>query len=248
MPTILAVDSGNSHIKWGIHSANHWLFKSELCNTGIDNLDKEWCELKPLDFIVASSVSHPSIKSRLNQLLNKTGSDPYWVVPKAYQCGVTNNYINTSRLGSDRWASMIAAWNFFHYPCLVVNVGTAMTIDAISENGVFIGGYIFPGPYLLKQSLVENTQIGLIETADYQDFPQSTSDAIQSGIITALIAFIEKIQQLFLKHQGYSVNKCILTGGGAHIIKPYLQVPCIEVDNLVLEGLTIIANDLLQSD
>jgi len=246
MSSILAIDLGNSHLKWGVFSDNQWTFKSKVPNYEICYLETKLSKIDPVGTVVVSSVADRSTKNFLEQLLSKIGLYPTWIYSKPFQCGVTNHYKIPTQLGSDRWAAIIAAWNMFHYPCIVVNIGTAITVDAISENGNFIGGYIFPGPYILKQSLLENTQIDLIEDNDYQDFPQSTSSAIHGGIVLALIGLIEKTQQLFKSHLHCSEHKCILTGGGANFLKPYLHVPYVEIENLVLEGLIIIAQDQVQ--
>lgn len=247
MSSILAIDSGNSHLKWGYFADNQWIMKSKVSNHEICYLDSKLSKFDHIGYVVASSVANRSTKVYLEQLLSKMDLYPTWIYSKPFQCGVTNHYKNPSQLGSDRWAAIIAAWNMYHYPCIVVNIGTAITVDAITDKGNYIGGYIFPGPYILKQSLLENTQIELIEDIDYQVFPKSSSSAIHSGIVLAVIGLIEKAQQLFKSHLSYSEHKCILTGGGANFLKPYLQVPYVEFENLVLEGLIIIAQDLVKT-
>jgi len=247
MSSILAIDCGNSYIKWGINSSNIWLSKHIIKNDEVDQLVYQWHDLENLNFIIVSNVSNEYICSRLKNIFNSLGFKPYWITSQTYQCGVVNKY-NPDLLGCDRWAALIAAWNFYHASCLVVTIGTAMTVDVLSENGVFLGGYILPGPYLLKKSLVDYTQIETVEYADFQIFPTFTDSAIHSGIIISLIAFIEKIQQFFFIKEGYSIQHCILSGGGLNVIKPYIEFPFIEIDNIVLEGLLIIANDKFKTN
>src|SRR5690606_38625691 len=111
--------------------------------------------------------------------------------------------------------------------------GTAMTVDVISRDGIFLGGYIVPGPFLQLQSLKMNTRINYVTPVYYELFPTATSSAIHSGIVVALTAMIEKTLELFYKHQGYDVQNCILSGGGADFIQSQIEFPFIEIDNLV---------------
>lgn len=64
----------------------------------------------------------------------------------------------------------------------------------------------------------------------------------------ALTAMIDQSFQLFYKHQGYQVQNCILSGGGAEFIQSHIEFPFVEIDNLVLDGLIVIADDIFQSD
>ena len=124
-----------------------------------------------------------------------------------------------------------------------------MTVDAISRDGLFLGGYIVPGPYLQLEILVANTQLNHdLTTRDSEVFPTTTSSAVHNGVCVALTALIGKAKQLFLKHQGYYPQNCIVSGGGACFIRGHIDFPFIEIDNLVLEGLVFIAHDLLQTE
>jgi type III pantothenate kinase len=249
MTTILAVDVGNSRIKWGICKEYQWLAKKQLAYEEIQALLVHWKEFNNISYVVASSVANQTITKQLDAIFTSFNFKVHWIVSRAYQCGIQNNYKFHTQLGSDRWAAMIAAWNKFHDSCVVVNVGTAMTVDTISCDGVFLGGYIVPGPVLQFSSLTERIQFShASEVAKCETFPTTTSNAIHNGIFVALSALIEKSMQLFYKHQGYHPKNCILSGGGAAFIRAHIEFPVIEIDNLVLDGLIVIAHDLLHSD
>jgi len=249
MTSILAVDVGNSYIKWGISKDHHWLAKEQLAYHEIETLISQWKEYSNINYVVASSVSNQLITKQLNSIFDFFNYKTHWIASRSYQCGIKNNYKCHQKLGSDRWAAMIAAWNKFHDSCVVINVGTAMTVDAISCDGLFLGGYIVPGYFLQLKSLTTNTQINYDTVVSNPEiFPTTTSSAIHNGILVALSAMIEKAIQLFYKHQGYHPQNCILSGGGAGLIRAHIEFPVIEIDNLVLDGLVVIAHDLLQSD
>lgn len=251
MTLILVVDVGNSFVKWGINNGHHWLVKQQVDYIEIETLVKQWKKYANIDYVVASSVSNQLITRQLNAIFTAFNYKTHWIVSRSYQCGIKNNYKFHQQLGSDRWAAMIAAWNKFHNSCVVVNVGTAMTVDVISSEGLFLGGYIVPGPFLQLQSLATSTQIQISVDAVVSNpeiFPTTTSTAMHNGIFIALSAMIEKVIQLFYKHQGYHPQNCVLSGGGARFIRDHIDFPVTEIDNLVLEGLVVIAHDLLQAD
>lgn len=248
MASILAVDVGNSYIKWGVSRDHQWLVKRQVSHLDVQKLFAQWNRLSNIECAVISSVSHRRIRMQITSIIDTFSYKVHWINSRSYQCGVTNNYKSHEQLGTDRWAAMVGAWNNHQDSCLVVNVGTAMTVDAISRDGLFLGGYIVPGPYLQLKTLAANTQLNYdFRACDSEVFPTTTSSAIHNGICVALSAMIEKVKFLFFKHQGYYPRRCILSGGGADAIRDYVDLPIIEIDNLVLEGLVFIAHDLLRS-
>jgi type III pantothenate kinase len=160
--------------------------------------------------------------------------------------GLTNHYAPT--LGADRWAAVVAAWHRYHQAILVVNAGTAITLDAISQNGEFLGGSIMPGLYLMRASLTNNTTLLKVEEGDWQAFPTNTSDAIQSGMLNAVVGAIKLTRKRLEK---YSQNPplLLLSGGDAEIIAKALALQISNLDkkqviitqNLVLQGLALLA-------
>ena len=77
----------------------------------------------------------------------------HFIGAREKQCGVRNGYAKPAQLGSDRWAALIAAWHLVQRKCLVVDSGTATTIDTLSGQGEFVGGLILPGVELMQRSL-----------------------------------------------------------------------------------------------
>ncbi|SET50179.1 type III pantothenate kinase [Nitrosomonas marina] len=240
----LAVDSGNSFLKWAFFKNGRKLALNTVCNRELHQLDTDWRSLRQPDTIIVSHVSGHDIQIQLAQLFKIWNIQPYWIEPLPKQCGVINNYTDPKQLGSDRWAALIASWNKFHESCLVVNVGTAQTIDVLSRDGVFLGGIIVPGPYTLKNSIQFATQINLKnDNYCYQNFPTNTTDAIYSGIIDALVGSIERTMRLFQQYQGYSIKHCLISGGGHAELLPHLEFKYTVIENLVLDGMLLIAQD-----
>lgn len=246
MFSVLAVDSGNSFLKWGYFDNNQWLIQDKVRNQDIERLSDTWRLLKQPDFIIVSHVANNAVFVNLSRLFNIWNTQVQWIIALPRQCGVTNNYEDPCQLGSDRWAALIAAWDKYHESCLVVNIGTAMTVDALSNDGVFLGGIILPSSYTLLNSIQFNTQIDLNNEKKfyYQVFPVRTVNAIYSGVIQSLVGSIERMTRLFSLQQGYAVKNCIISGGGIADILPHIDFNHTVIDNLVLEGLLIIAKDM----
>lgn len=244
MSYLLAIDSGNSYIKWGLHDGNQWTRKGRVFYNNAYLLEKEFVGLPEPTEIVISHVARTITREQLCTLISIWRVNPLWIVAQKSHGDVTNGYSDPTQLGSDRWAALIAAWKIQHHACLVINMGTAMTIDALSESGEFLGGIILPGFYSMHQCLLSDTQLPNVDTGDYQDFPVNTNDAIYSGVIQGLLGAIERMYNLLSSHLNHPVENCILSGGSASALKPLIRFPITVIDNLVLEGLVIIANDL----
>ncbi|MBL8498273.1 type III pantothenate kinase [Nitrosomonas sp. JL21] len=243
--SILTIDSGNSFVKWGFYAGDVWVKKDKVHNSQLESLNDVFLNLPEPNMIVISHVSDEAIRDQLTFLTSCWPVKPDWVLAQSFQCGVTNAYSRPSQLGSDRWAALIAARKFQKENCLVVNVGTAMTVDALSASGHFLGGLILPGFHAMMDGLKAKTQLMSVAKGDYQDFPINTDDAIYSGVIQSLLGAIERMYSSF-SQQNHPVGNCILSGGGAYQLMPFIKLPIVHIENLVLEGLVMIANDLAQ--
>jgi type III pantothenate kinase len=171
---------------------------------------------------------------------SKWSAQVEFVIAREEQCGVRNTYLNPLQLGSDRWAALIAARYRIKGACLVVSCGTATTVDALSEDGEFLGGLILPGVTLMQQSLLHNTAQLKVEAGQLENFPRKTDDAIYSGVIRATIGAIEHQRTVLKNLCSSNTIPCVLSGGAADKIEKLLGIDVERVDNLVLEGLKII--------
>lgn len=244
MSYLLAIDSGNSYVKWGLYANHQWLKKDKVCYTNIFSLKREFAHLPEPSEIIISHVARDNTRDQLDTLISIWPVKPHWIVSQVFQCHVSNGYLNPAQLGSDRWAALIAAWKIQGHACLVINVGTAMTIDTLSDSGEFLGGIIMPGTHLIRSSLLSGTQLINTEMGNYREFPQNTDDGIRSGVIQCLIGAIERMYNFLSFQLNRPVENCIISGGGVSELEPFIKLPITIIDNLVLEGLVIIADDL----
>jgi type III pantothenate kinase len=241
---VLAVDAGNSRIKWGLHDGEGWLVQDWIATAHAAGIGRRWANLPRPDAVFACNVAGDGVRRAFAAPARRLRLAIRFVASRARQCGVTSSYDRPSQLGADRWAALIGAWHLFHGPCVVVNAGTTMTVDALTGEGVFLGGIIVPGTDLMRVSLARNTA-GLKPLAGrYAYFPACTADAIASGAINALGGAIERMHR-FMREAGLATPLVVVSGGTAGIVAPELNVPVEVVDNLVLEGIVHIAHDSL---
>jgi type III pantothenate kinase len=233
---VLAIDAGNSRIKWGLADADGWVRQSSLSTKDASELGAVVVTLARPERTVISNVAGEAVRANIASALAPIADRPRWVVARAFQCGVRSSYADPAQLGSDRWAALIGAWHLFHRGCAVVNVGTTLTVDALTGEGVFLGGIIVAGPDLMRSALARHTAQLRIEDGAFRYFPDTTADAIMSGAVNALAGSVERMVR-FMSEAGASSPLIVLSGGGAGLIASRLNGAAEVVDNLVLEGL-----------
>ena len=233
--TTLAIDAGNTRIKWGAHDGARWTQRGSLPTAEADRLREALGACASIDHAVVANVAGERVAEAIAQALVGV-AEPRWVVAQAEQCGVRSGYADPAQLGADRWAALIGARHLCSGACVVVNAGTTMTVDALSAEAIFLGGFIVPGFDLMRASLDANTaQLALREGA-FSYFPDNTGDAIASGALNALAGAIERMCR-YVTEVGDSAPAVVLSGGNAALLVPLLKEPPQVVDNLVLEGL-----------
>lgn len=246
---MLLFDVGNSRSKWAWVENGAWSRQGVLDNrdeTAWHELMLSFAALASPGLMLLSNVADEVLDQRLQELSRVWNCPVKKIVAQAVQCGVTNAYEQPAQLGSDRWAALIAAWDQTRQACLVVNCGTATTVDALSDTGKFLGGLILPGMTLMQHSLLQGAARLSREISAtpgrLRDFPINTADAIASGVLLATTGAI-RLQHTLLAER-YSV-RCIVSGGAAAILIPHLGLQLEQVENIVLKGMQLIGQDCL---
>jgi type III pantothenate kinase len=238
----LLIDAGNTRIKWAlVNDAGAWTRSGVLPIGQARELPGLFAASTDIEQIWASNVAGEEVSHHVRCI---GAGQVHFVVAEEMQCGVRNGYSKAAQLGSDRWAALVAAWNLVQGKCLVVNCGTAITIDALSDQGKFLGGLILPGIELMQRSLVgaaEQLKSGQIEPRQgkYVQFPVNTTDAMFSGAIQAGCGAIQRQYALL----GDTGSQVVLSGGAAEVLKEYITLPLRVVDNLILQGLLLISQE-----
>ena len=133
--------------------------------------------------------------------------------------GVTCGYDKPSRLGVDRWLAMVAAYNKHHQAVLVIDAGSAVTLDVVDQNGFHLGGYILPGTSLMVESLRRGTKNVKVDVFDTQSLVpgKNTEDAAVNGILLSLISTIKTLTVSY-------PFQLVLSGGSAPAILKHLNI------------------------
>lgn len=247
---LLLVDVGNTMIKWALADAapgtpGSWRAAGSVANKDADHL-RDVLHDKRISRAILSNVAGKAIRERLEHLLRSVQPAPIaleWFASSAELAGIRNSYRNPAQLGCDRFAAMIGARALFPAQALIVaTCGTATTVDAVTADGLFIGGMILPGLGLMASSLARNTahlpQVAQ-DSLSFNPFALSTNDAIMNGCIAAQTGAIEHAATLLALRAGKVQS--VLSGGAAASIAPHLSVSHQIVDNLVLVGLHAVA-------
>src|SRR5438093_391677 len=139
----LVIDIGNSRVKWGLYGPHGFLTFGAISNSEVGTLAlRDWQTLPKPSRIVGINVAGDPMRMRVETQLSRWRVTPQWLTATSSACGVTNSYAAPSQLGADRWAALVAARKRITSevesppPAVVVNAGTAVTIDAMDKEGV----------------------------------------------------------------------------------------------------------------
>jgi type III pantothenate kinase len=239
---ILAVDAGNTRIKWGTHATGAWHASGACATSDAHALAVHWDALAQPRRIIVSNVAGDTVRAAIAAASSRFGREPQFIVSQAAQCGVRSSYEQPAQLGCDRWAALLGARHLFPGASLVVNAGTALTVDALTDDGLFLGGIIVPGLDLMRRALDAYTAALRWQPGEVRFFPSNTGDAIMSGAVHALAGAIERMAT-FMRESGQDPLRVLLSGGAAERLRALIALETVAVDNLVLEGLITIAQE-----
>lgn len=244
----LLVDLGNSRLKWAQYAAGLWHSDAASLDSekNIESLfDKAWGKIAKPQRVIVCSVSSPERSNALERWIQTRWSvTPHISLPQAEQLGVKNLYRNPQQLGADRWAALIGARGLTASAACVVDAGTAVTVEALSTKGEFLGGAIFPGLQLLRDSLARGTvAIAPAEGNAVDCLARSTADGVAAGTLFGLAGAVERLLDEYRRTLGETMQ-IFLTGGDAPALAAHLRVPVAMVPDLVLKGLARIADSL----
>jgi type III pantothenate kinase len=237
---ILAVDAGNTRVKWALHDGRQFISDGWVAQVDLASLDTQWAALPAPAAIVIANVAGHEVGQKLRAATGRWQTIPRWACSVRSQAGVFNRYDDPSQLGVDRWAALIGARSVSSRACVVVNAGTATTIDALAEQGEFIGGLIVPGFDLMHESLAANTAGLSSARGDFKPFPNMTRDAITTGALQALCGAVERMREAMLS-AGHKDPELIFSGGAGELLARHMGKAVRVVDKLVLTGLVRIA-------
>jgi type III pantothenate kinase len=242
---ILLLDAGNSRFKWARLSQLQPIALGSKAYGGqgraesvIDVLDG----LCPQRLLVASVLDGSFAES----LRCWAGSKPHLKIQFIKTCnaahGVRIAYAEPEHLGVDRFVALVGAHRYVKTASIVIDCGTAVTLDALTSDGEHLGGLILPGLEMMRGSLVRDTsRINLGD--DSPQLPllaQDTAEAVLSGTLRMLVAAIERIAVEMETELAEPVTR-VLCGGDALRLIPWLSDDYQHDPLLVAKGLAVFA-------
>lgn len=250
-PVILAVDVGNTQTVLGVFEGGkldgHWRLSTDAALTADEVrikigglLAAEGLSWDDLDRMIVASVV-PNLTVTYEEVaLRTTGAAPLIVGP-GLKTGMQIRYDNPHEVGADRIANGVAAYRLFGGPVVVVDFGTATTIDVIAEDGAYLGGAIAPGVETSADALF--TRAARLSRVDLEPpdrvIGTNTRMSVQAGLLLGEAAMVDGLVRRVWDELGVR-TRVIATGGLAERMAPLCDT-IDEVDaDLTLKGLGFI--------
>jgi type III pantothenate kinase len=244
---LILADLGNSRVKWGRAEQGRLLPGEAFPTDGAmlaDQLDRRWSILEPPEAVYAANVAGADMAERLADWV-----DARWGVPlrfaraEAECCGVVNGYEDPKQLGVDRWVGLIALKQHYSLPACLVDCGTALTFDVLDAGGRHLGGWIAPGPALMKRALLRETRgIGAVEGGAGEWLGRNTAAGVAGGVLRACAGLVEKSLRETTDKLECRLT-LVLTGGDGEAVGRCLDTPYRFDGDLILKGLLTLAEN-----
>lgn len=222
----LLLDIGNSRIKAVCYSNDLFTTLTEVSAEALKN--------QPWQAVYVASVAAEEKISILQQQLELTKVPWHLLHSEASAFSLINCYQNPERLGVDRWLAMLGATSLFaRTDLLIVDAGTALTLDWVSETQQHLGGWIIPGVTLQQEAVISNTAKVLSRpgVANVLSLGTDTHSCVENGALAAVSGAIRLGWQL------KPAKHLVLTGGDADKLATYLtDLPVYHDPLLIFRG------------
>jgi type III pantothenate kinase len=246
----MAVDVGNTQTVLGLfegeESRGQWRIATEVHRTADELavfvaglLALEGLRLGEISAVIVSSVV-PGLTRSYRNLASGVFGVPFYSVTAGMKTGLDNRYDDPEAVGADRIANAVAAGRHYGFPAVIVDIGTATTVEAVDGEGCYLGGAILTGLYVSLEALVAQT--AKLPSVDLEEEPPrviatNTPDSIRSGFIYGYAGAVDALIRRSRDELGEDNVSVVATGGPAGVIIPY----CREIEefdpDLTLKGL-----------
>ncbi len=261
---LLAIDVGNTETVVGLFTdepattkaasageptglAHHWRLSTVAERTADEHallltqlLDLDGLEIEDSVTGIAVTSSVPEVTASLRQMAGRWFDVPTVVLEPGVKTGMPILYDNPKEVGADRIANAVGAYDLFGGPCIVVDLGTATTFDAISAAGEYLGGAITPGVAVSLDALFAHAaalrRVELVEPRSVVG--KSTVESIQSGALYGFAGQVDGLCRRFTAVLGEAT--VVATGGLAELIAPHAEEIEYVEPWLTLHGLRLV--------
>lgn len=239
------LDIGNTRIKWcsvdrGVYKTGSALKYADLSLSELIQSIQD-VSGRPDKVYVATVAGTKFLQDLRYKLIESFNTDPLIIISKYKEAGIVNGYDEPEKLGVDRWLAIITAYNLEKGCVIVVDAGTALTLDYVDSKGQHHGGLIAPGLTMMRQMLMDKTAQIEFKLDCQRGFTghtveTNTQDAISSGTLRMMASFINAEVERLSRISGYKV-RLYLTGGDGQLLLQLLEGDWVYEADLVLLGM-----------
>ena len=250
---MMAVDVGNTQTVLGLFEGDElrgqWRLTTEAQRTSDELavvfaglLALNGLELGNANAMIVSSVV-PGLTRSYRHLAEDALGVPFYLVGANMETGLKNRYDDPAAVGADRIVNAVAAGHHYGFPAIIVDIGTATTVEAVDGEGSYLGGAILTGLYVALDALIART--AKLPSVDLEEEPPSaiatnTPDSIRSGFVYGYAGAIDALVRRSREELGEEGVIVVATGGPASVIVRH----CREIEefdpDLTLKGLRIL--------
>ncbi len=248
---LLAIDIGNTNLVIGCFDSDQLLFKARIATDRLRTSDQYGVEIKSMletygvrvadiEDCIISSVVPPVFNSVRTGVIKVIGKQPMVVGP-GLKTGLNIHVDVPSQVGSDRIVIAVAALAEYKAPLILLDMGTATTIEVVEPDNTYIGGVIIPGVKISLDALTSRTaQLpGISLDKPRKVIGKNTVDCMRSGMMYGTAAMIDGLVERMEEELGHSAT-LIATGGMAQFIIPLCKREIILEKDLLLKGLNLL--------
>lgn len=237
----LLIDIGNTRLKWAFAVGDELSGADFLVHEGQPASMLDQLPARPVQAVwlthVTGAAHEPAIITALHA---RYGVAPQPARASRQWHGLRNAYHEPERLGVDRWLAMIAAWQDVRgaQPACVIDAGTALTADVVAQDGMHRGGIITAGLRTQQRAVLGATRFATRNAdASYgANLGIDTESCVRQGALLACLGAIDRAATF-----AGSGAHCVITGGDAATLLPYLPAHWRHDPHLVLRGLNALS-------
>jgi len=248
---LLAINIGNTNVSMGIFEETTLISPHKASAADINEVFERIRTLtgpfrSQIDAVCIAGVN-PPVLSEIDSFLREQEILPV-IIGRDVAVPVDNLTDEPEKVGTDRLLNALAAYKRFRLPVMIVDAGTATTIDVVDQYGRFLGGAIMPGPRTLLDAMHKSTaslpRIALNEAMvkingprGLPEIAKNTKDAMIAGVCWSLVGAIEMLKAVYEKQVG--PLKVVGTGGAINFIPRNLDIFDAVLPHLTLEGIAL---------
>lgn len=239
---ILELDCGNTRVKWRVRNESAVVMRGAFLTLDGFNAatSDELARSNITRVLVGSVLSDDYARKLASWSIGYLGVNPEFAVSEPHCNGVVNGYQQPEKLGVDRWLAILAATAKTSSACVLVDCGSAITVDLVTSQGEHLGGYIAPGLRLMRDALsmkttaIKLSQIGYPEN----DYPgRNTVAAVKSAELAMIAGLVDHAKSVLRNYETEDASLLVTGGDGEWLVS--LLKDGVYQEDLVLDGLHI---------